>query len=515
MMPPGVPDLPVVLVSHRGPVSFRRDQTGARTASRGAGGLVTALTGLASSLPDAVWVCAATTNEDVAVAGEHGGQAVEVTLEPKPRVVGEADPAVGSTSQPGCVKLRLVQLNEQAHDDFYTVIANPLLWFLQHGMYGLAHAPRLTRREHIAFEDGYRAVNQRFADAVAEEVKARGGRALVMLHDYHFYLVAREVRERWPEAVLSFFLHIPWPGPDAWRVLPPAWREQLLTGLLGNDVVAFHTEGFARNFLLCAQELLGLPVDLQAMTVDLGDRQVAARHYPISIDVAAMRELAASAEVADHACGLREAFTSDGRQLILRVDRTDPSKNIVRGFEAFATLLADHPELLGQVTFLALLQPSRQDVPEYADYLAEIGATVARINASYVREGHEPIDLRLQEDLPLAVGAYAVCDVLMVNALADGMNLVAKEAVVVNTRDGVLALSENTGAHQELGAFAVTLHPFDIQQQADALYAALTMDPELRRARREAAAIVVRENDIAKWLAAQLADLPIHTAGGQ
>src|SRR5215212_8217747 len=463
-------DLPVVLVSHRGPVSFRRDQTGARTASRGAGGLVTALTGLASSLPDAVWVCAATTNEDVAVAGEHGDQAVAVALEPKPRVVGEADPAVGSTSQPGCVKLRLVQLNEQAHDDFYTVIANPLLWFLQHGMYGLAHAPRLTRREHIAFEDGYRAVNQAFVDAVVEEVTVRGGQALVMLHDYHFYLVAREVRERCPEAVLSFFLHIPWPGPDAWRVLPPAWREQLLTGLLGNDVVAFHTEGFARNFLLCAQELLGLPVDLQAMTVNLGDRQVAARHYPISIDVAAMRELATSAEVAEHARGLGEAFCAGDRQLVLRVDRTDPSKNIVRGFEAFATLLDDHPELVGQVTFLALLQPSRQDVPEYADYLAEIGATVARINAAHGHEGHAPIDLRLQDDL---------------------------------------ALSENTGAHQELGAFAVTLYPFDIQQQADALYAALTMDRGLRRARREAAATVVAENDIAKWLNAQLTDLGV------
>src|SRR5215207_4962931 len=382
-------------------------------------------------------------------------------------------------------------------------------------MYGLAHAPRLTRREHIAFEDGYRAVNQRFADAVAEEITVRGGRALVMLHDYHFYLVAEQVRERCPEAVLSFFLHIPWPGPDAWRVLPPAWREAVLNGLLGNDVVAFHTEGFARNFLLCAQELLGLPVDLQTMTVDLGNRQVAARHYPISIDVAAMRELATSAEVAEHARRLGEAFCAGDRQLVLRVDRTDPSKNIVRGFEAFATLLADHPELLGQVTFLALLQPSRQDVPEYADYLAEIGATVARINASYVREGHEPIDLRLQEDLPLAVAAYTVCDVLMVNALADGMNLVAKEAVVVNTRDGILALSENTGAYQELGAFAVTLHPFDIQQQADALYAALTMDPGLRRARRQAAALVVQENDLGKWLAAQLADLPIHTEGGQ
>jgi trehalose 6-phosphate synthase len=508
------PDLPVVLLSHRGPVSFDRDRAGARTSSRGAGGLVTALTGLVSDLPDAVWVCAATTDEDAAVVDEHDHQAFVVTLEPEPRLLDEAGPASQERQAP-TVRLRLVEVDKQAHDDFYTVIANPLLWFLQHGLYGLAQAPELTRREHAAFQDGYLAVNQLFADTVVQEVKARGGRALVMLHDYHFYLVGQQVRERCPEAVLSFFLHIPWPGPDAWRVLPPAWREQLLTGLLGNDVVAFHTEGFARNFLLCAQELLGLPVDLAAMTVQVGDREVAARHYPISIDVGAMRELAASAEVAEHAGALREAFCGEDRQLVLRVDRTDPSKNIVRGFRAFATLLEDHPELVGRVTFLAILQPSRQDVPEYADYLAEIGAVAAKINASYVHEGHEPIDLRLQEDLPLAVAAYTVCDVLMVNALADGMNLVAKEAVVVNTREGVLALSENTGAHQELGAFAVTLHPFDIQQQADALYAALTMDRDLRRARREAAATVVRENDIAKWLLAQLADLPIHTGEGQ
>jgi trehalose 6-phosphate synthase len=292
-------------------------------------------------------------------------------------------------------------------------------------------------------------------------------------------------------------------------VLPPPWRERLLQGLLGNDVVAFHTEGFARNFLLTAQELLGLPVDLEAMTVQVGDRTVAARHYPISIDVAAIRELAATPEVAEHATALSEAFGGEDRQLILRVDRTDPSKNIVRGFEAFATLLEDHPELAGKVGFLALLQPSRQDVPEYADYLAEIGAAVARINAAHGGEGWEPIDLRLADDLALAVAAYAVCDVLMVNALADGMNLVAKESVVVNYRDGVLALSENTGAHQELGAFAVTLYPFDIQQQADALHAALTMDRDLRRARRQAAATVVEENDIAKWLNAQLTDLGV------
>jgi trehalose 6-phosphate synthase len=509
-MGPTAPGLPVVLLSHRGPVSFGRDESG-RTASRGAGGLVTALTGLVSDLPDAVWVCAATTEEDAAVAGEHDHQAVEVALEPEPRLLEQHGPSSQERTAP-TVRLRLVEVEQQAHDDFYTVIANPLLWFLQHGMYGLALAPVLTRREHDAYEHGYVAVNQLFADAVVEEVNARGGRALVMLHDYHFYLVAREVRERCPEAVVSFFLHIPMPGPDAWRVLPPRWREQVLGGLLGNDVVAFHTEGFARNFLLSVQELLGLPVDLAAMTVRVGDREVAARHYPISIDVAATRELAATDEVAEHAAVLREAFCGEGLQLILRVDRTDPSKNIVRGFLAFETLLEDHPELAGKVSFLALLQPSRQDVPEYADYLAEIGAVVARINAAHGREGYQPIDLRLLNDLPLAMAAYTVCDVLMVNALADGMNLVAKEAVVVSSRDGVLALSENTGAHQELGAFAVTLYPFDIQQQADALHTALTMDGDLRRARREAAATVVEENDIAKWLTAQLTDLGVDPA---
>ncbi|MFL6266575.1 MAG: trehalose-6-phosphate synthase, partial [Actinomycetes bacterium] len=432
--------------------------------------------------------------------------AVEVALEPEPRLL-DQDGEDGSG-----VRLRLVEVDQRAHDDFYTVIANPLLWFLQHGLYGLALAPVLTKREHAAWDDGYVAVNRLFADAVVEEVQARGGRALVMLHDYHFYLVARKVREQCPEAVVSFFLHIPWPGPDAWRILPPAWREQLLTGLLGNDVVAFHTEGFARNFLLTCQELLGLPVDLEAMTVRVGDREVAARHYPISIDVEAMRALAASPEVAEHAGQLRSAFCGDDRQLILRVDRTDPSKNIVRGFAAFATLLEDHPELVGRVSFLALLQPSRQDVPEYADYLAEIGAAVARVNAAHGQEGYQPVDLRLAADLALAVAAYSVCDVLMVNALADGMNLVAKEAVVVNTRESVLALSENTGAHQELGPFAVTLHPFDIQQQADALHEALTMGRDLRRARRQAAARVVDENDIAKWLSAQLNDLGVHFA---
>jgi trehalose 6-phosphate synthase len=498
-LPPGLPR-PVVLLSHRAPVSFRR-KDGERTIRRGAGGLVTALSDLAVQLDDVRWVCAASTDEDRAVAAEHPGRAVPVALTADPHVVD------GDAGDEPVVPVRLVDVPAEQHDRFYGQISNPILWFIQHGLYGVWSSPDLGDAEHEAFFDGYVPVNEAFADAVADQVDAAGGEALVMLHDYHFYLVADRVRERCPGALISQFIHIPWPGPDDWRVLPPAMREPLLRGLLGCDVVAFHTEGSARNFLVSVQELLGVRVDLDTMTARVGDRTVRARAYPISIDVAGLRELAASPEVTERVEDLSQAFANDGCQLILRVDRTDPSKNIVRGFQAFGLLLQDHPELAGRVRFLALLQPSRQDVAEYSAYLGQIGAEVARINARHDDLDHEPVDLRLIQDLPLAVAAYSVCDVLMVNAVADGMNLVAKEAAVVNRRDGVLVLSENTGAHQELGEHAVTVYPYDIRQQADGLYEALTMPLEERREKLRAAAGVIERNDIAAWFTAQLTDL--------
>ena len=242
-------DVPVVVLSHRAPVAFY-EEGGVRQARRGAGGLVTALVGLAGQLNDAVWVCAASTDEDVVVAREYKDASLHVSMSSRPDIT--APDAEGS------LQIRFVETDPLAHDDFYGVISNPLLWFVQHGLYELSYAPNIGQRERDAFEDGYVSVNKTFADAVVREVEQRGGRALVMLHDYHFYLVADLVRQRCPDVVLSHFVHIPWPGPDAWRVLPPDMRERLLYGLLGNDVVAFHTERFARNFLLCAQELLGL-----------------------------------------------------------------------------------------------------------------------------------------------------------------------------------------------------------------------------------------------------------------
>jgi len=299
-------------------------------------------------------------------------------------------------------------------------------------------------------------------------------------------------------------------GADVLR--KPEMREPLLRGLLGCDVVAFHTRRFARNFLACARELLDLPVDMEAGTIQVGDRVVAARVYPISVDVEALEKLADSVEVAAHRQHIEEQHVAplpglEQRALIVRVDRTDPSKNILRGFQAFDLLLEQHPELHGRVTFLASLMPSRTDVPEYGDYLAAIGAKVAEINARHSITGWQPIDMRLQEDLAFAVAAYQVADVLVVNAVNDGMNLVAKEAVLANRRDGVLLLSENTGAHGELGDFALTVHPFDIQQQADAMLAALELDPAIRAKMLAGASGVVRDNDVGRWLHEQIADL--------
>ncbi|HEU0104049.1 MAG TPA: trehalose-6-phosphate synthase [Mycobacteriales bacterium] len=497
-MPDPVLDLPVVLLSHRGPVSFAAEEGGGRTATRGAGGLVTALTGLTAHLPDAVWVCVATPGEDAVVAREADGQVLRLALGPPARLLEPEEP----DDPDDVVHVRLVEVPAEVHEPFYGVIANPLLWFVQHRLYGLATAPTLGRAEHAAWTDGYVEANRLAAEAVVEQVERAGGRAAVMLHDYHFYLVGDLVRQRCPDVLLSHFVHIPWPGPDAWRVLPPAMREAVLRGLLGCDVVGFHTGADARSFLLCAQELLGLPVDLEEGSVLLADRQVRARTYPISIDVAGLEEVARSQDTVDHLAQL-----PGHGQLVLRVDRTDPSKNIVRGFDAFELLLEEHPEQQGEVVFLALLQSSRQDVPEYAAYLTEIGAAAARINAKFGTGTWQPVDLRLASDLPLAVAAYRRCDVLVVNAVADGMNLVAKEAVVVNERDMVLALSESTGAHGELGRYAVTLHPFDIAQQADAIHEALTMPHAERAQRRRQAADQVRRNDVRRWLRVQLADL--------
>jgi trehalose 6-phosphate synthase len=474
----------LIVVSNRGPVSFGRSN-GERIARRGGGGLVTTLRSFVAE-HDVTWIASAMTEEDRLVAGEAGAEPLE-------EIARDGSP----------YRLRIVAHDPQAYDWFYNVVANPTLWFLQHYLWDLARAPNLGPGLHHAWENGYVVVNRNFAEVVLEELE-REPAAPVFFHDYHLYLAPRFVRDERPDATILHFVHVPWAQPDYWRVLPEPIRSAIHEGLLASDVVGFHTRRWQRNFLRCCIDFTSAAVNIPTGEVEHEGQRVVATSRPISVDPAEFDELATSDEVLEAEAEL-EARRPEF--LVLRVDRTDPSKNVVRGFRAFELYLADHPEMHGRVTMLALLDPSRQDIPEYAEYLGAIQRTARVVNDRFQEDGWSPIDLQIRDDFTSSVAAYKQYDVLLVNAIFDGMNLVAKEAPLVNRRDGVLILSENAGAHEELGEWALTVNPFDVAGQAEAIHRALELDQGERRRRIEAIRTYVRGHDLAAWLGAQLADL--------
>ena len=470
----------LIVVSNRGPVSYSREN-GERVAKRGGGGLVTALRGLVS-YHDVTWIASAISDED--------------------RVA--SDETIDETARDGSpFRLRLVAHEEAAYDWFYNVVSNPMLWFLQHYLWELAYTPAVDHGFHHAWEQGYVRVNEGFAAAVLEELEAEPD-AAVLFHDYHLYLAPRLVREEAPDATLSHFVHIPWPQPDYWRILPEEMRHAVHDGLLANDVVGFHSNRWRLAFLRCAVDIAGAAGNFTDWTAEYRGRRTRVAASPISIDPEEFDELAASPEVLE---AEREIVERRPERLVVRVDRTDPSKNVVRGFRAFELYLEAHPEMYGRVSLLALLDPSRQDIAQYAAYLHEIEHTARAINERFGTEDWQPIVLEVRDDFPRSVAAYKQYDVLLVNAIYDGLNLVAKEAPLVNERDGVLILSENAGAHEELGPWALSVNPFDLEEQAGAIDAAITMSREERHARLEALREHVRTHDVGAWLETQLADL--------
>ncbi len=459
----------LIVVSNRGPVSFGRDERGERTARRGGGGLVTALRSLIQ-YHDVTWIASAITDEDRTLAGE----------------------TIDETSRDGSAyRLHLVAHDKQAYDWYYNVVANPMLWFLQHSLWELAYTPKVDRAFHTAWEEGYVAVNRGFADAVLAELE-RTPEAAVFFHDYHLYLAPRLVRERRHGATLMHFVHVPWPQPDYWRILPKTMRCAIHEGLVANDLIGFQSDRWRRNFLFSVRELLGDDITPHTVTAS------------ISVDPAEFERVAGSEPVL---AAEREIVERRPEKLVVRVDRTDPSKNIVRGFRAFELYLDAHPEMRRRVGMLALLDPSRQEVPEYAEYLGAIEREARRVNDRFQENGWTPIDLQIEDDFTNSVAAYKQFDVLLVNAIFDGMNLVAKEAPLVNERDGVVVLSENAGAHAELGEWALSVNPFDVEGQAEAIHHALEMAPVERRKRIEAIRAHVREHDVGAWIDVQLAAL--------
>jgi trehalose 6-phosphate synthase len=475
-----LPDLFPIVVSNRSPHNPLPD--GGFT--RGSGGLVTGVLPLADAL-GAEWVACARSDAEREFVARHGASA-RVPLQHSMSTLHYATPS------------------PEQFDLYYGVIANPLLWFIQHYLWDLGNAPVIDERIHRAWADGYAAVNRQVADVVIRVARDAPSRPLVMVHDYHLYLVPRLVREALPGAIIHHFLHVPWPTPQYWKVLPRSMRDAILRGVLGCDIAGFQSSLDVRNFLLTCEENAGLQVDERQRAIVYEGRVVYARHYPISIEPSETTRMAASRGARQEE---RQLEGWRPQKLIVRVDRVDPSKNIVRGFIAYDKLLRTHPELHKQVQFWAFLQPSRQDVPAYSRYLRQIRQIVARINGELGIQDWLPIRLDVGESRRKAMAALRNFDVLLVNPVYDGLNLVVKEGALVNKTDGVIVLSENAGAHEELHEHVMSINPFDVEATAAAMLAALRMETEDRHRLNEGAREVVRTSDIARWISRQVQDI--------
>lgn len=475
----------LVIASNRGPVKYEEDEQGELVPSRGAGGLVTALTEVMKHA-DGMWVAAALTPGDrkMARAGGDG------------RLRAELDGAE--------LRLRYLTFDRDTFDRYYNRISNSVFWFLNHSMWNLPMHPRFTARWQRDWE-AYKEVNRIFAEALAKEISGSESVTPVMLHDYHLTMVAGHLRELVPTAFTYHFTHTPWAQPDMMRVLPGRMAEEILEGMLANDLVGFQARRWSNNFMLCCQDLLGAEVDMNRGLVNHRGISTVVRHYPISIDAGAVRNLAHSPDAARHLRWLGRVL--DGRKLILRIDRLELSKNVVRGFKAYEAMLHKHPELKGRVVHVALLYPSRRAIPEYRNYEAEVLAFHDEVNKELGTDDWQPIVLINEDNYVRALACSRRYDVLMVNPILDGMNLVAKEGPIVNEVDGVVVLSKNAGAWYELEHGVLGVNPYDIEEMAEALYRGLTMEPEEKRRFAELNREVIEHNTPSKWVWQQLKDI--------
>jgi trehalose 6-phosphate synthase len=476
----------LIIASNRGPVSFHRSRSGKIRRRRGAGGVVSAVSAI-SRYANPVWVCSPMSSVDREMAEETPGQLIPYS------------------TKDYSYRLRFVLTDEESFEQYYSTVSNPLLWFLQHYMWDVARTPTFTPELWTAWE-GYQAVNQAFAEAIAEEVAREGRPAIVMLQDYHLYLCPGALAPRLPEGcLLSQFIHIPWPGPDYWMILPSTIREQILSSLCSNDILGFHTRRYALSFLRTCQSLLpGAEVDYDSRAVKRDGKTLWVRNYPISIDIPSLRSVSRAPKTARRR---EQLLPRLGEQTIVRIDRVEPSKNIVRGFEAFDLLLERYPEHQDQVRLLSFLVPSRLGIDEYQQYLDEISVTTGRVNMKYGDSEWQPIEWYVGDDLARAVAAMQLYDVLLVNPIIDGMNLVAKEGPIVNERDGVLILSEGAGAVEELAEGSLVVSPYDLVETAEAMHEALVMSPQERAQRAEILRSIVEGHRVGDWLYDQLLDL--------
>lgn len=488
----------ILVASNRGPVAYTRTEDGpGLVAKRGGGGLVSGLSAIGSGA-EALWVCAA--------LGDVDREAVH-------RTGGRLDP-----SDTGGQRVRMLDIPREVFTSAYNGIANSVLWFVHHMLYRTPFEPvfdQAFRRQWASYE----AYNAAFADALAEDA-AEG--AAVLVQDYHLCLVPGMLRERRPDLRIGHFSHTPWAPADWFAMLPDDIAAQLVDGMLGADRVAFLTHRWAAAFTDSCRATLpgrctvepgddGLPVvrhtGAGAPTDASGGghrRTTRVGVHGLGADAEFLRERAHRPDVDERLAVLREQIGGEDRKVIVRVDRTELSKNIVRGLLAYRHLLTERPEWHGRVVHVAFAYPSRQDLPVYREYTEEVRRVAEEINTAFGTPGWQPVEMHVRDDFARSLAAYRLADVVLVNPIRDGMNLVAKEVPVVSEAGCALVLSREAGAAEDLGDHAVMINPYDVTGTADALHEALVMPAAERADRAKALAAAATALPPARWFTDQL-----------
>ncbi|WP_406125884.1 trehalose-6-phosphate synthase [Streptomyces canus] len=448
----------VLVASNRGPVSYEVQEDGSLRPKRGGGGLVSGLSAIGPEA-GALWVCSALSDGD--------REAVR-------QGVGEDG-------------VRMLAIPADVHADAYNGIANSVLWFVHHLLYQTPLEPAFDaefRRQWGSYE----TYNRAFAEALAEEA---GEGAAVLVQDYHLCLVPGMLRELRPDLRIAHFSHTPWAPVDYFRMLPDDIAGQVLRGMLGADRLGFLTRRWADAFTACSTEFAD----------GLGETRIGV--HGLGADADFLRARSHEADVEERIVALREEIGA-GRKTIVRVDRTELSKNIVRGLLAYRRLLESRPEWRERVVHVAFAYPSRQDLAVYRDYTASVQRLADEINSQYGTPGWTPVVLHVKDDFARSLAAYRLADVALVNPIRDGMNLVAKEVPLVSDEGCALVLSREAGAYEELGDDAIVVNPYDVEQTAAALHEALTMPAHERAERAKRLAAAATALPPAQWFLDQL-----------
>jgi trehalose 6-phosphate synthase len=475
----------VLIASNRGPVSFTLGDDGQLTARRGAGGLVSGLSSVADH-GDVLWVCAALSDADrAAVRASQGRLAL--------------DGAAGGSA------VHMLDIPAAVFYRAYNEVANSTLWFVHHMLYDTPNQPNFG----IAFQrewESFRTYNRTFAEALAEDAGPPGRPVRALVQDYHLTLAPRMLADLRPDAKIAHFSHTPWAPPDYYRMLPDDVGREVLEGILGADHAGFLCQRWADSFLDCCEAVLdGARVDRARQQVSYQGHVTGIGVHPLGVDADELTARAAEPDVQAREAKLAEA--AGDRKLIVRIDRTELSKNIVRGLAAYRELLVTHPDWHGRVTHVAFAYPSRHDLPVYREYTARVQRLAREISEEFGTGDWDPLILAVDDDYARSLAAYRLADVLLVNPVRDGMNLVAKEGPILSRHGCALVLSREAGAAAELAADALMINPFDVSGTANALYEALIMTESERQRRSASLARAASALPPAQWFADQLAAL--------